>query len=766
MLHSILLMGGLGLIIGGALAFASKIFYVYVDPTVEAITSVLPGANCGGCGFPGCGPNAEAIAAGKSSPSSCVAAGPEVAIAIAQIMGVSISAKEPEIAKSGCYYGTKDADIKYLYDGINDCRAASMVFGGMKECNIGCLGLGTCVKACPFGALEMGEYGLPVVDAEKCTGCGTCQRVCPKNIIRLSSVSMRIMKEYTEDKCITPCQRACPTGIDIREYLARIRKGDNSGAVQVIKERNPFPTVIGRICPAPCESECRRQLIDEAVGINNLKRFVCDIEMELGQRVLPYKAPETGRKVAVIGGGVEGLSTAFFTARLGHEPTVFEATSSLGGLLRIAISEDRLSQEVLDWDIEGILEMGVNVKTGMKSGEDFTIASLLKSGYKAVFTSTGGWDSRLSRGEISQTANVFPGCYLMIDLLRNEIQKSKRIPCGKDVVIVGGGSLAAAAVKVCRELGAENVTVISRKALDVKPFDEKTFESIKNNGASIIYESGVTKLIGHDDELSQIEYTNLDTGEKTSIDAQTVILASGRFPELVFIKKSLSSQQDSSELEDDDTQAKKTTTAKADSSLKWEGVEIYKVPSNNNELGFISPEDELSGYSAAVVAINGGRRAAATIHKLMYGLPINDVKKPVSKRSILQGVTCVENVQIMPRNILPLYDKNSSIKIATSSEESDSNNSEVANLFTRRGKEIFSGYTAEMAKNEAERCLKCGLLCYEKTAIPADLSTTDSEKSIGGGTAEGIQQKNVLSEAELPVAQQTRRRWYLLPGVE
>ncbi|MBF0209305.1 MAG: FAD-dependent oxidoreductase [Desulfamplus sp.] len=734
MIQSILLMGGLGLIIGGALAFASKIFYVYVDPKVEAITNVLPGANCGGCGYPGCGPNAEAISIGKSSPSSCVAAGADVAIAIAQIMGVSVSAKEPEIARAGCYYGTKDADIKYLYGGINDCRAASMVFGGMKECNIGCLGFGTCVKACMFGALTMGEHGLPVVDTKKCTGCGSCQKACPKNIIRLTSVSMRIMREYTEDKCITPCQRACPTGIDIREYLDRIRRGDNAGAVQVIKERNPFPTVIGRICPAPCESECRRQLLDEPVGINNLKRFVCDIEMDLGKRVLPYKAPETGRKVAIIGGGVEGLSTAFFTARLGHEPTLFEATSTLGGLLRVAISEDRLSQDVLDWDIEGILEMGVNVKMGVKAGEDFTVASLLKSGYEAVFTSTGGWDSRLSRGEISHISNIFPGGYLMIDLLRNDVQKSKRIPCGRDVVIVGGGSLALDSINVCQDRGAENITLILRKAADMKSFDDKTLEAIKGSGAVIVYESGVTKLIGQDDKLCQIEYTNLGTGQKSTIDAQTIILGSGRFPEVVFIKREGSISQEGEQQED----------LAQNQPLYWEGVEIYKTPSNNKELGFLSPEDELSGYSAAVVAINGGRRAAATIHKLMYGLPINDVQKPVAKRSILQGVTCVENVQITSRNILPTY----------SALQSDGSlNSGVS---IRRGNEIFGGYTSEVAKHEAERCLKCGLICYER----AEQQTTFEPISSSATTSV------VLSEAELPVAQQTKRRWYLLPGMD
>ncbi|SLM29029.1 FAD-dependent oxidoreductase (4Fe-4S ferredoxin cluster binding protein) [Desulfamplus magnetovallimortis] len=742
MIQSVIMMGGLGLVIGGALAFASKIFYVYVDPLVAAIDDVLPGANCGGCGYPGCTPNAEAIASGKSSPDSCVAAGPDVAIAIAALMGVSIGEKEPEIARSGCYYGTKDADVKYLYDGINDCRAAAMVFGGMKECNIGCLGMGTCVAACPFGALEMGEHGLPVVDVEKCTACGTCEKICPKNIIRITSVSMRIMKEYTEDKCITPCQRACPTGIDIREYLARIRQGDNGGAVQVIKERNPFPTVIGRICPAPCESECRRQLVDESVAINNLKRFVCDIEMDLGKRVQPYKAPATGRKVAVIGGGVEGLSAAFFTARLGHEPTVFEATSILGGLLRIAIADERLPMDVLDWDIEGILEMGVNVKTGMKAGENFTIPSLLAKGYEAVFTATGGWDSRLSRGEISEITTVFPGGYLMIDLLRADIQKSQRIPCGRNVVIVGGGSMASEAVKVCREQGAENITVLSRKTAELSNFDSDSVDSMTGNGATIIYSAGLTKVIGQDEKLCQIECTDLATGNKTLIDAQTVILSAGRFPELVFIRTNLNEQEGEEneavkvqEISDNSsTSSTDNGTAFADKDelsdqgassdkkqqpIFWEGYEIYKAPSNKAELGFLSPEDELSGYSAAVVAINGGRRAAATIHKLMYGLPVNDVKRPVTKRSILQGVTSVENVQIMPRNFMPL-NESGALKAGK--------NGKVA--------ELYNGYTPEKAQNEAERCLKCGLLCYERTLIQEEVDEVNEKSASEKNTPE------------------------------
>ncbi|MFP4445637.1 MAG: RnfABCDGE type electron transport complex subunit B, partial [Desulfosudaceae bacterium] len=237
MTNAVFIMAGLGTIIGICLAAASRIFYVYVDPKVEAVDDALPGANCGGCGYPGCTANAEAIVAGESPPTSCVAGSEDLAETIAAILGLTVEAKEPDIAEPGCTYSVAEADTKFTYDGILDCRAAALLAGGMKTCEIGCLGLGTCVRACPFDALKMGDNGLPVVDADKCTGCGTCERVCPKHIIKLSSVTRRILREYTVDDCTTPCQRACPAGINIREYIRQINLGDYAASVAVIKER-------------------------------------------------------------------------------------------------------------------------------------------------------------------------------------------------------------------------------------------------------------------------------------------------------------------------------------------------------------------------------------------------------------------------------------------------------------------------------------------------------------------------------------------------
>lgn len=678
MFQSILMMGGLGVAIGTVLVIASKAFYIYEDPKVAAVNDALPGANCGGCGFPGCSANAEAIVKGIQDVNSCVAAGDDVAMAIAEIMGVSVSDKEPEFAGPGCYYSKDEADMEYAYLGLTDCRAASMLFGGMKVCRIGCLGLGTCVKACMFGALSIGSDGLPKVEQEKCTGCGACERVCPKNIIRLTSVTRRIMREYTQEECITPCQRACPTGIDIKEYIRLIREGDYEGSVRVIKERNPFPTVISRICPALCESRCRRLLQDESVAINHLKRFVCDYEMNRNKRVMPYKAPLTGKKVAVIGGGVEGLSAAFFCARLGHDPTVFEATDVLGGILRKAIARERLSMEVLDWDVEGVRQIGVATETNKKAGRDFTIDGLLKEGFSAVFTATGGWDSRLARGDADKAEMVFPGAYLLIDLLRSKTDTNIHISSGKNVVIAGGGASVLNAVNILKENGSENVTVILRKHKSDSSFDPALVDELTKAGAGIVFNAGVTRVCGEEGQLKTIEYVEFHTGEKHLVDTDTLIIGSGRFPELVFIPVVSDENGEKSPLNE--------------GPLTWEGVELQKKPDANKELGLLSNQDVISEYASAVAAINGGRKAAAAIHNLMYGIQFQEPEKFITEQTLIQDVSFLSDVNVSARSIM-----------------------EPTEMRNGSDDQFSTGFSKEEARTEAERCLRCGLVCYEKS---------------------------------------------------
>ena len=686
MVTAVILMGGMGILIGSLLAVASKIFYVYVDPKIEAVEEALPGANCGGCGLPGCSANAEAIVAGKAGADSCVAGGSELAETIAAIMGISIEAKEPDIAQPGCYYSVQDADINYLYDGLKDCRAVALLGGGMKVCRIGCLGLGTCAAACPFDAITMGPEGLPIVDENRCTGCGTCERVCPKHIINLSSITRRILREYTTTECTTPCQRACPAGIDIREYIQQISLGNYERSVQVIKERNPFPTVIGRICPRPCEDECRRKFSDEPVAINYLKRFAADYERAHGKRVLPYKAPDTGNKIAVIGGGVEGLSTAFFTARLGHSPTVFEATATLGGLLRSAIALDRLPQDILDWDIDGILEMGVKTETEKMLGKDITIHSLFQEGYKAVFMATGGWDSRLTRGSATSVEQPVPGIYLLLDLIRSE---QNAISIGKNIVISGGGKLALEAARICKEQGAENITILFRESLEKSPITDADIQALGDEAATLVFDAGISRIIGEENRLNELEYVELDTLTHHLIPVDTLIIPNGRYPQFVF-KPTKSDEMSEEESPSDET------TSKA--PLQWEGSEPYKNPEQNKQIGLFAEGDAVSDFSAAIRAIGAGRRAAASIHQIIYDIEPALPDTVITPESELQNVDHVDNVSANRRNIMPLC----------SPKEREA------------CRELEKGFSEDTAKDEAARCLQCGLICYAHSQGPQE----------------------------------------------
>jgi len=621
--------------------------------------------------------------AGIAAPNSCVAAGAEVAEAIAEIMGVKVEAKEPDIARPGCYFGVQDADTKYIYNGLDDCRAVALLGGGTKVCTIGCLGLGTCAKTCPFNAITMGPEGLPVVIEEKCTGCGTCERVCPKHIINLSSITRRIMREYTDEECTTPCQRGCPAGINIREYIRQITLGNHQRSVQVIKERNPFPAIIGRICPRPCELDCRRNFIDEPVAINYLKRYAADVERQSGERILPYKAPSTGNRIAVVGGGVEGLSTAFFTARLGHDVTVYEAGPKLGGLLRSAIAAERLPEDILDWDIDGILEMGVKAETGKSLGKDISVESLLRQDVKAIFLATGGWDSRMARGAVSEFESPIPGTFMMVDLL-NLAAGTGKFAGQPDMVIFGGGKLALQSAKICKDAGAERITILFREDLQHSPITDLDVRECGIDGLDIIYNAGIQGLRGMADNLTELEYIDTRTQATTIIAAQNLVIATGRFPELIFLKK-----------EPPAGEAAKPAEI-SDYPLSWEAFAPYKQPALKDEVGLFADGDELADYSAAIKAIGAGRRAAVSLQQIIYGIEPALTEKVITPHSVIQDVHDVADVEASQRRIMPIC---SGKELAVCGE-------------------IERGFSNEMAQSEASRCLQCGLICYEHSVPP------------------------------------------------
>jgi len=231
---SLLILGGLGLAFGAGLAIASLLLHVEVDPRIEKIGEVLPGANCGGCGYAGCGAYAEAIVNENASPAECAPGGKGVVQEIADILGVQAEAKEKMVAVVRCQ--GRVVPTRFTYDGLHDCRAANLIQAGPKGCEYGCLGFGTCADACPFGAIGMVDQ-LPVVNEEKCTGCGKCVDACPRRIIALRRIT-----DYVEVLCLSrekggvvrklcdlgclgckKCEKSCKfEAVSVDDFLAQI----------------------------------------------------------------------------------------------------------------------------------------------------------------------------------------------------------------------------------------------------------------------------------------------------------------------------------------------------------------------------------------------------------------------------------------------------------------------------------------------------------------------------------------------------------------
>jgi len=270
-LGSLIVLGLLALLLGIILAVASKVFHVEVDPRIEQVEELLPGANCGGCGLAGCAAAAEHIVAGDATPSTCPVCGPEARQAIARLMGLDAEEGEPHVARVLCGGGTGCKE-KEEYFGVDDCRAAVLVHGGAKACDYACVGLGSCVEACPFEALFIGEDGLPHVIEERCTACGACERICPTNVIQVMPAKQvvwvkcsshdkgKVVNKICKTGCIAckKCEKECP--------FDAIHVVDNLAVIDY--ENCKLCGKCAKVCPKGCIIDIRalRRAAAKAVG--------------------------------------------------------------------------------------------------------------------------------------------------------------------------------------------------------------------------------------------------------------------------------------------------------------------------------------------------------------------------------------------------------------------------------------------------------------------------------------------------------------------
>jgi len=692
MVEGTIFMLALGAVCGIVLGAASRIFYVWEDPRIAQVESCFAGANCGGCGYAGCSAAAVAVVAGKAQPSVCIVGGPESAQSAAEVMGMEVGLAEPLKSYNTCTGGYR-AENKYLYAGVNSCRAQAALFGGQRDCSVGCLGFGDCVRACQFDALKMGPLGYPVVDKEKCVGCGICEQICPKSVMEVRTASQRILHFNQRDDRLAPCRQTCPAEIDIPKYIAQIREGDYEGAVDTIRERNPLLLACGRVCPHPCEVNCRRGIEDEPVSINQLKRFAADYEMNSGQRLPVPMAPLTGKRVAVVGGGPAGLTCAFFLRRLGHEVTIFEAMPKLGGMLRYGIPEYRLPKKVLDWEIDGILELGVKHHTNVKFGHDFDLSSLVAAGFDAVFMGIGAWkDSQLRvKGE------DLTGAHTGIDFLSN-LAKGDIPPIGRLAAIIGGGNTAIDCTRNLIRLGAEKVYIVYRRTRGEMPANEVEIEAAEEEGVEFLFLAAPVRVVGDEDgNATHLEYLQMKLGEpdasgrrrpvpiegsESLLETDMVITAIGQSPDISFME---TMQQQLAEL--------KTT--------RWNTFDVDPATLQSNIPYLFAAGDAATGPSLVVDAIGGGRRAARSIHQFVMDQPVVadplELQKDLISETLFDQVLGVVKSQRAPMPELPVAERIQSFV------EADQVLSEQAAL------------------GESSRCLHCCLTCYDPDKASGDI---------------------------------------------
>ncbi|GAH86626.1 unnamed protein product, partial [marine sediment metagenome] len=235
--------------------------------------------------------------------------------------------------------------------------------------------------------------------------------------------------------------------------------GQYREALKLIRESNPLPLVCGRVCPRFCETKCRRNLVDEPVAINTLKRFVADYDQNNGDPDIPKPKPATGHKVAIVGGGPAGLSAAYYLALKGHEVTIFEANPELGGMLRYGIPEYRLSKAVLDKEIAVIANLCRQIRCNVSLGKDFTIKSLKTTGYDAIFIALGAQANQRMKIKGEDLPGVLSGIGFLKDTACG-----KKVTLGEKVAVIGGGNTAIDAARTALRLGAGEVTIVYRRS--------------------------------------------------------------------------------------------------------------------------------------------------------------------------------------------------------------------------------------------------------------------------------------------------------------
>lgn len=332
--------------------------------------------------------------------------------------------------------------------------------------------------------IDLGEM------VKKTALCGLCKTAPNPVLATIRYFRDEYETHIREKKCTpgicaslvrAPCQSGCPAGVDVPGFVSLVGEKRYAEALKLHRERNPFAAACARVCYHTCESRCRRATLDAPLAIRGIKRFMVDQEITIQVPDVLENAENAKRKIAVVGAGPSGLSCAYFLARLGYKPTVFEAEPRPGGMLVQAIPAYRLPREILAREIRMIEQLGVSIETGKKLGRDFSLADLKNDGYDAVYIATGA-SAGLTLGLKDENAE---GVTQALNFLR-EYNIRGSVPVGKRVVVIGGGNAAVDASRTALRLGAEEVTLIYRRTREQMPAYEEEIEEAENEGVKML----------------------------------------------------------------------------------------------------------------------------------------------------------------------------------------------------------------------------------------------------------------------------------------
>jgi NADPH-dependent glutamate synthase beta subunit-like oxidoreductase/Pyruvate/2-oxoacid:ferredoxin oxidoreductase delta subunit len=495
------------------------------------------------------------------------------------------------------------------------------------------------------------------------------------SILESGEASLRIPQispvEYGIRRIDTsPCQLACPIDTKVKSYLGLIAAGDFDKAVEVVKQDNPFPGVCGRVCIHPCENECERNKIDEPVSICALKKFLADYEFENGRITATSPGIKDRGKVAVVGAGPAGLTAAHDLARLGYAVTVFDSRSEPGGMLLHGIPSFRLPKEIVRFEIQGIEEMGVEIKTNTKIGKDISLETL-RDDYKAVLLAVG---AQKALKPALPGAHDLKGVLGFADLL-DRFQNGKDTATGGSIVFIGGDRTALDSARAALRTGYRYSTVVYSRSRDEMPAHESYIHAAEEEGVKIYYQTIPVRIVGESGRVEGLECVRAERGtgvglagrnpvpvkdSNFNIKADTVTSTLNREPDLSLLGSQAGFK------------STLLNTLIVDPRTLSTGVD-----------GIFASGDCATGPKTTIEAIAGGRRAARSIDRYLRGM---DLPGEAEEKRAPEYEVIVEPGKPQERIAVP----------------------RISQTERQTFKEVEQSFSREQAMEEARRCLRCG----------------------------------------------------------